>query len=64
MIDEILEKARQGKELSDEEFLELLNIEDDKYLEKLFKIAYKRQSIKSNQTNFYRTPYKQMPNPT
>ena len=39
MIDEILTKARQGKELSDEEFLELLNIDDDEDLEKLFKVA-------------------------
>ena len=36
MIDEILTKARQGKELSDDEFLELLNIENDEDLEKLF----------------------------
>ena len=39
MIDEILNKAKQGKELTDDEFLELLNIEDEKNLEKLFKIA-------------------------
>lgn len=39
MIDEILNKAKQGKELTDDEFLELLNIEDKKNLEKLFKIA-------------------------
>ena len=39
MIDEILQKARQGKELTDDEFLELLNIENDEDLEKLFKIA-------------------------
>ena len=39
MIDEILDKARQGQELSDEEFLELLDIEDDEDLEKLFSTA-------------------------
>lgn len=39
MIDEILDKARKGQELSDEEFLELLNIEDEEHLEELFKIA-------------------------
>ena len=39
MIDEILNKAKQGKELTDDEFLELLNINDDEELEKLFKIA-------------------------
>lgn len=39
MIDEILDKAKQGKGLTDDEFLELLNIEDEKNLEKLFKIA-------------------------
>lgn len=39
MIDEILNKAKNGKELSDEEYLELLNIDDDEQLEKLFKIA-------------------------
>ena len=39
MIDEILTKAREGKELSDDEFLELLNIDDDEDLEKLFKVA-------------------------
>ncbi|WP_407413392.1 5,10-methenyltetrahydromethanopterin hydrogenase cofactor biosynthesis protein HmdB [Methanobrevibacter sp.] len=39
MIDEILNKAKQGKELTDDEFLELLNIDDEKELEKLFKVA-------------------------
>ena len=39
MIDKILNKAREGKELSDDEFLELLNIDDDEDLEKLFKVA-------------------------
>ncbi len=39
MIDEILNKAKQGKELTDDEFLELLNIDDDEELEKLFEIA-------------------------
>lgn len=39
MIDEILNKAKQGKELTDNEFLELLTIEDEEKLEKLFKIA-------------------------
>ena len=29
MIDDILKKARQGNELSDKEFLELLKIEND-----------------------------------
>ena len=47
MIDEILDKARQGQELSDEEFLELLNIEDDEHLDKLFKIACE---IRDNQS--------------
>ena len=35
MIDEILNKAKQGQKLSDEEFLELLRIDDDENLEKL-----------------------------
>ena len=39
MIDEIFNKIKQGKELTDEEFLELLNIEEDEELEQLFKIA-------------------------
>ncbi|WP_407432683.1 5,10-methenyltetrahydromethanopterin hydrogenase cofactor biosynthesis protein HmdB [Methanobrevibacter sp.] len=47
MIDEILNKAKQGKELTDDEFLELLNIEDDEKLEKLFKIAC---DIRDNQS--------------
>ena len=47
MIDEILNKAKQGQELSDEEFLELLNIENDEDLEKLFKIAC---DIRDNQS--------------
>ena len=47
MIDETLDKARQGQELSDEEFLELLNIEDEEHLDKLFKIACE---IRDNQS--------------
>ena len=47
MIDEILNKAKQGQELSDEEFLELLNIENDEDLEKLFKVAC---DIRDNQS--------------
>ena len=47
LIDEILNKAKQGQELSDEEFLELLNIENDEDLEKLFKIACE---IRDNQS--------------
>ena len=47
MIDEILNKAKQGKELTDDEFLELLNIEDNEKLEKLFKIAC---DIRDNQS--------------
>ncbi|WP_298519500.1 5,10-methenyltetrahydromethanopterin hydrogenase cofactor biosynthesis protein HmdB [uncultured Methanobrevibacter sp.] len=39
MIDEILNKAKQGQKLSDEEFLELLRIDDDKNLEKLFETS-------------------------
>ena len=39
MIDEILNKAKQGKEITDDEFLELLNIDDNEELEKLFEIA-------------------------
>lgn len=39
MIDEILNKARQGQELIDEEFLELLNITEDEDYEKLFSVA-------------------------
>ena len=47
MIDEILNKAKQGKELTDGEFLELLNIEDDETLEKLFERAC---DIRDNQS--------------
>ena len=39
MIDEILNKAKQGQKLSDEEFLELLRIDDDENLEKLFETS-------------------------
>lgn len=39
MIDEILKKAKQGEKLTDGEFLELLNIDSDDDLEKLFKVA-------------------------
>lgn len=39
LIDEILDKARQGDELSDDEFLELLNITDEEHLNKLFEVA-------------------------
>lgn len=35
----ILNKAKQGKKLSNEEFLELLDIDNDEDLEKLFKVA-------------------------
>lgn len=47
MIDEILEKAKTGKELSDDEFLELLGIDDDENLEKLFNTA---AEIRDNQS--------------
>ena len=47
MIAEILKKAENGIELKDSEYLELLNIEDDENLEKLFKIAAK---IRDNQS--------------
>ena len=47
MIDEILNKAKQGQELNDEEFLELLKIDDDENLEKLFKLA---SEIRDNQS--------------
>ncbi len=47
MIDEILNKAKQGKELTDNEFLELLNNDDEKELEKLFKTACE---IRDNQS--------------
>ena len=39
MIEKILNKAKQGKKLSNEEFLELLDIDNDEDLEKLFKVA-------------------------
>lgn len=39
LIDEILDKARQGDKLSDDEFLELLNITDEEHLNKLFEVA-------------------------
>ncbi|MBO6122553.1 MAG: biotin synthase BioB [Methanobrevibacter sp.] len=47
MIDDIFSKIEQGQELSDEDFLELLNIEDDDSLEKLFKLACE---IRDNQS--------------
>ena len=47
MIDQILDKAKIGIKLSDEEFLELLQIDDDENLEKLFKIA---AEIRDNQS--------------
>ena len=47
MIDEILDKAKQGKELRDDEYLELLNIDDEEELEKLFKVACE---IRDNQS--------------
>ncbi|WP_458405266.1 5,10-methenyltetrahydromethanopterin hydrogenase cofactor biosynthesis protein HmdB [Methanobrevibacter sp.] len=47
MIDRILNKAQNGQELSDEEYLELLNITDDKELEKLFETA---RQIRDNQS--------------
>lgn len=47
MIEEILNKAQQGQELSDEEYLELLNIDDDEDLDKLFEVARK---IRDNQS--------------
>ena len=48
MIDEILNKAKQGQELSDEEFLELLNISNENDLKKLFTTACE---IRDNQSN-------------
>ncbi|OEC95376.1 MULTISPECIES: 5,10-methenyltetrahydromethanopterin hydrogenase cofactor biosynthesis protein HmdB [Methanobrevibacter] len=39
MIDDILNKAKLGKKLTDEEYLELLKIDNNDYLEKLFSIA-------------------------
>ncbi|MGN0176687.1 MAG: 5,10-methenyltetrahydromethanopterin hydrogenase cofactor biosynthesis protein HmdB [Methanobrevibacter sp.] len=47
MIEEILKKAKQGEKLTDEEFLELLKINDNDTLEKLFKIA---AEIRNNQS--------------
>ncbi len=47
MIDDILKKAKQGQELTDNEFLELLKITDEKDLEKLFSIACE---IRDNQS--------------
>ncbi len=47
MIDEILNKTKQGKKLTDNEFLELLNKDDEKELEKLFKTACE---IRDNQS--------------
>lgn len=47
MIDEILDKAKNRKELSDDEFLELLAIDDDENLEKLFNTA---AEIRDNQS--------------
>ena len=47
MIKDIFSKIKQGQELSDEDFLELLNIEDDDNLEKLFKLACE---IRDNQS--------------
>lgn len=47
MIDEILDKAKQGKELNDNEFLELLTINDEEHLEKLFRIA---RDLRDNQS--------------
>ena len=47
MIDKILKKAKQGQELTDEEFLELLKIDNDDDLEKLFSVACQ---IRDNQS--------------
>ena len=41
MIDEILKKAENNQKLTDEEFLELLNISNDEELNKLFDTAAK-----------------------
>ena len=41
MIDEILKKAENNQKLTDEEFLELLNISNDEDLNKLFETAAK-----------------------
>ncbi|MBQ7927288.1 MAG: biotin synthase BioB [Methanobrevibacter sp.] len=47
MIDEILTKANEGQGLTDDEFLELLKIDNDDDLEKLFKVACQ---IRDNQS--------------
>lgn len=47
MIDEILKKAKLGKELTDGEYLELLQIDNDDDLEKLFNTACQ---IRDNQS--------------
>ncbi|MDO5824238.1 5,10-methenyltetrahydromethanopterin hydrogenase cofactor biosynthesis protein HmdB [Methanobrevibacter sp.] len=47
MIDEILIKAEQGKNLTDDEFLELLNINNDEDMQKLFDTAAKIRSQES-----------------
>ena len=47
MIDKILEKAINNQKITDDEFLELLKIDDDENLEKLFKTASK---IRDNQS--------------
>jgi biotin synthase len=47
LIDKILDKAENGQQLSDEEFLELLKIADDEHLKKLFAIA---AHIRDNQS--------------
>ena len=47
MIDEILKKAENNQKLTDEEFLELLNISNDEDLNKLFDTAAKIR-VKSN----------------
>lgn len=47
MIDDILDKAQRNEKLTDDEFIELLNINDDEHLEKLFSIACE---IRDNQS--------------
>ena len=47
MIDEILDKAKNGHELSDDEFLELLNITEKEDLKKLLKTA---ENIRNDQS--------------
>lgn len=47
MIDEILKKAKEGIELTDEEYLKLLDINDNNQLEKLFSVACE---IRDNQS--------------